>query len=222
AIEDVVRPPRKAEILERYEKEAERIDKQYQRGLMTSEERRGELIEVWTKASNEVAKEMEQALPQENPLWMMIHSGARGNMLQLRQIAAIRGLVANPQGEIIPRPIKASYREGLSVLEYFISTHGARKGLADTALRTADSGYLTRRLGYVSQDVIVREEDCGTDRTIPREIGVENANGTLERHPYAETSVYARPLAHDVVDAEGNVLVKAGTDLNVSVVDKML
>ena len=160
-----------AEILERYEKEAERIDKQYQRGLMTAEERRGELIEIWTKATNEVAKEMETALPQENPLWKMINSGARGNLLQLRQIAAIRGLVANPKGEIIPRPIKACYREGLSVLEYFISTHGARKGLADTALRTADSGYLTRRLVDVSQDVIIREEDCGTDRAIPMQIG---------------------------------------------------
>ena len=108
---------------------------------------------------------------QENPLWKMINSGARGNLLQLRQIAAIRGLVANPKGEIIPRPIKSSFREGLSVLEYFISTHGARKGLADTALRTADSGYLTRRLVDVSQDVIIREEDCGTDRAIPMQVG---------------------------------------------------
>ena len=179
-MEDVIAPPRKREILERYEKEAERIDKQYQRGLMTAEERRGELIEIWTKATNEVAKEMETALPQENPLWKMINSGARGNLLQLRQIAAIRGLVANPKGEIIPRPIKASYREGLSVLEYFISTHGARKGLADTALRTADSGYLTRRLVDVSQDVIIREEDCGTDRAIPMQIG-ERLDGKLRR-----------------------------------------
>ena len=140
---------------------------------MTAEERRGELIEIWTKATNEVAKELETSLPQENPLWRMIHSGARGNLLQLRQIAAIRGLVANPKGEIIPRPIKSSYREGLTVLEYFISTHGARKGLADTALRTADSGYLTRRLVDVSQDVIIREEDCGTDRAIPMPIGAQ-------------------------------------------------
>src|SRR5690606_1340022 len=120
SMEDIVRPPRKQEILERYERDAERIDKQYQRGLMTSEERRGELIEIWTKATNEIARDMENVLPQDNPLWKMINSGARGNMLQLRQIAAIRGLVANPKGEIIPRPIKASYREGLSVLEYFI------------------------------------------------------------------------------------------------------
>src|SRR5450432_1741297 len=105
---------------------------------------------------------MEGNFPKDNPVWMMVNSGARGNMMQVRQIAGMRGLVANPKGEIIPRPIKANFREGLSVLEYFISTHGARKGLADTALRTADSGYLTRRLVDVSQDVIIREDDCGT------------------------------------------------------------
>ena len=107
---------------------------------------------------------MKANFPKTNPIFMMVDSGARGNMMQVRQIAGMRGLVSNPKGEIIPRPIKASYREGLSVLEYFISTHGARKGLADTALRTADSGYLTRRLVDVSQDVIIREEDCGTER----------------------------------------------------------
>ena len=128
---------------------------------------------------------------------MMIHSGARGNMLQLRQIAAIRGLVANPKGEIIPRPIKSSFREGLSVLEYFISTHGARKGLADTALRTADSGYLTRRLVDVSQDVIIREEDCGTDRAIPMPVGERDADGSCVVHEHAETGVHARTLADD-------------------------
>ena len=119
---------------------------------------------MWTKATSEVAKEMEINFPKTNPVYIMVNSGARGNMMQMRQIAGMRGLVANPKGEIIPRPIKANFREGLSVLEYFISTHGARKGLADTALRTADSGYLTRRLVDVSQDVIIREEDCGTDR----------------------------------------------------------
>ena len=107
---------------------------------------------------------MQEAFPKTNPVFMMVNSGARGNWMQVRQIAGMRGLVANPKGEIIPRPIKSNFREGLSVLEYFISTHGARKGLADTALRTADSGYLTRRLVDVSQDVIIREEDCGTDR----------------------------------------------------------
>ena len=195
---DVIGPPRKPEILARYQNEADRIDKQYQRGLMTAEERRGELIEIWTKATNEISKEMETALPQENPLWVMINSGARGNLLQLRQIAAIRGLVANPKGEIIPRPITSSYREGLTVLEYFISTHGARKGLADTALRTADSGYLTRRLVDVSQDVIIREEDCGTDRAIPMQVADREADGTLVVHTHAETGVHARTLADDI------------------------
>ena len=151
AIDDVVTPPNKEEILERYEKDAEKIEKQYQRGLITADERRQELVEVWTKATSEVAKEMEDNFPKTNPVWIMVNSGARGNMMQMRQIAAMRGLVANPKGEIIPRPIKANFREGLSVLEYFISTHGARKGLADTALRTADSGYLTRRLVDVSR-----------------------------------------------------------------------
>jgi DNA-directed RNA polymerase subunit beta' len=230
-IEDVIAPPRKREILDRYEKEAERIDKQYQRGLMTAEERRGELIEIWTKATNEVAKELEAALPQENPLWMMIHSGARGNLLQLRQISAIRGLVANPKGEIIPRPIKASFREGLTVVEYFISTHGARKGLADTALRTADSGYLTRRLVDVSQDVIIREEDCGTDRAIPVQIGqwLEGSPpaagagaSTLIPHEHAETGVHARTLAEDIRDPAGNLVVARGTDLNSILTDKLV
>ncbi|GIF48481.1 DNA-directed RNA polymerase subunit beta' [Asanoa ferruginea] len=221
-MEDVIQPPRKWEILERYEREAERIDKQYQRGLMTAEERRGELIEIWTKATNEVAKEMEVALPQENPLWKMINSGARGNLLQLRQIAAIRGLVANPKGEIIPRPIKASYREGLSVLEYFISTHGARKGLADTALRTADSGYLTRRLVDVSQDVIIREEDCGTDRAITMQVGTNGAEGKLMVHEHAETGVHARTLADDIKGADGSLVVERGADLNSILVDKLV
>jgi len=166
SIEDVVTPPGKADILERYEGDAEKIEKQYSRGVITDDERRQELIEIWTKATAEVAKAMEENFPKTNPVWMMVHSGARGNMMQVRQIAGMRGLVANPKGEIIPRPIKANFREGLTVLEYFISTHGARKGLADTALRTADSGYLTRRLVDVSQDVITRIEDCGTQEYI--------------------------------------------------------
>jgi DNA-directed RNA polymerase subunit beta' len=221
AMGDVIAPPGKTAILERYEKEAERIDKQYQRGLMTAEERRGELIEIWTRATNEVASELENALPQENPLWKMIHSGARGNLLQLRQISAIRGLVANPKGEIIPRPIKASYREGLSVLEYFISSHGARKGLADTALRTADSGYLTRRLVDVSQDVIVREDDCGTDRSIPMPVG-QLADGGLRVHEYAETGAHGRTLAEDAVDGNGKTVVEQGVDLSSILVDRLV
>ena len=180
-IEDVVTPPRKVEILEGYEKKAEKVQTQYETGLITDDERRQELIEIWTQATNEVAREMEANFPKGNPVWMMVHSGARGNMMQVRQIAGMRGLVANPKGEIIPRPIKANFREGLSVLEYFISTHGARKGLADTALRTADSGYLTRRLVDVSQDVIIREDDCGTDRGLVFPIATKAADGTLRK-----------------------------------------
>ncbi len=212
SIEDVVTPPGKAAILERYEGDAEKIEKQYGRGVITDDERRQELIEIWTKATAEVAKEMEANFPKENPVWMMVHSGARGNMMQVRQIAGMRGLVANPKGEIIPRPIKANFREGLTVLEYFISTHGARKGLADTALRTADSGYLTRRLVDVSQDVIIREEDCGTSRGVKMRIGSVNGEGVLVKDAHVETSVYARTLAADV-EKDGALVLAAGADL---------
>ena len=198
AIDDVVTPKSKAEILDRYEKDAEKIEKQYLRGVITEEERRQELVEVWTKATSEVAKEMEANFPKDNPVYIMVNSGARGNMMQMRQIAGMRGLVANPKGEIIPRPIKANFREGLSVLEYFIATHGARKGLADTALRTADSGYLTRRLVDVSQDVIIREEDCGTDRGLTTPIAAPGPDGALIKDANVETSVYARVLAEDI------------------------
>ena len=133
----------KTEILEGYEAKAAKVQTQYERGLITDDERRQELIEIWTQASNQVAKEMETNFPRTNPIYRMVSSGAGGNWMQIRQIAGMRGLMANPKGEIIPRPIKANFREGLTVLEFFISTHGARKGLADTALRTADSGYLT-------------------------------------------------------------------------------
>jgi DNA-directed RNA polymerase subunit beta' len=132
--------------------------------------------------------------------------------MQVRQIAGMRGLVANPKGEIIPRPIKSNFREGLTVLEYFIATHGARKGLADTALRTADSGYLTRRLVDVSQDVIIREEDCGTERGFPLPIAARAKDGSLVRHADVETSVYARTLAEDVI-VDGEIVVAAGADL---------
>ena len=177
SISDVVTPPGKQEILDRYEEKAAKVQGQYERGLITDDERRQELIEIWTQATNEVAKEMEANLPKDNSIYRMVSSGARGNWMQMRQIAGMRGLVANPKGEIIPRPIKANFREGLTVLEFFISTHGARKGLADTALRTADSGYLTRRLVDVAQDVIVREEDCGTERGLVMPIAVETPSG---------------------------------------------
>ena len=198
AIDDVVTPPQKQEILVGAEEAAAKIEQQYERGLLSPGERREELIAVWTEATNKVAEAMQAHFPKRNPVFMMVNSGARGNMMQVRQIAGMRGLVANPKGEIIPRPIKANFREGLTVLEYFISTHGARKGLADTALRTADSGYLTRRLVDVSQDVIIREEDCGTERGFMLAIATENSEGKLIRDAYAETSVWARTLATDV------------------------
>src|SRR5689334_420496 len=159
---NVVSPPDKEQILERYEKQTAEIQGQYDDGYITAEERHEAVTSHWNKATDEVAQAMEDNLDVLNPIFMMANSGARGSFKQIRQLAGMRGLMANPKGEIIERPIKANFMEGLSVLEYFISTHGARKGLADTALRTADSGYLTRRLVDVSQDVIIREENCKT------------------------------------------------------------
>jgi DNA-directed RNA polymerase subunit beta' len=214
SIEDVVTPSEKAAILAEYEGQASKVQKQFERGLVTDDERRQELIEIWTQASNDVAKVMEKNFDRSNPIFMMVDSGASGNMMQIRQVAAMRGLVANPKGDIIPRPIKANFREGLSVLEYFISTHGARKGLADTALRTADSGYLTRRLVDVSQDVIIREDDCGTERGLPKRIGERREDGTVVKHENAETAAYARTSAVEVTHPEsGDKLVGAGEDL---------
>jgi DNA-directed RNA polymerase subunit beta' len=214
AISDVVTPPKKLEILEGYEVKATKVQVQYERGLITDDERRQELIEIWTQATNEVAKEMEANIPATNTIFRMVSSGARGNWMQLRQIAGMRGLVSNPKGEIIPRPIRANFREGLSVLEFFISTHGSRKGLADTALRTADSGYLTRRLVDVSQDVIIREDDCGTDRGLAMPIAAtDERTGNRTMHEDVETSVYARTLAEDVIGPDKDVLAEAGIDL---------
>jgi DNA-directed RNA polymerase subunit beta' len=214
---DVVAPAAKAGLLAEAEEKADKIQKQYDRGLIADSERRQELIEVWTDTTNKVAEAMQENFPTTNPVWMMVNSGARGNMLQIRQIAGMRGLVANPKGEIIPRPIKSNFREGLSVLEYFISTHGARKGLADTALRTADSGYLTRRLVDVSQDVIIREEDCGTDRGITKSI--RKADGSAE--DFLDTTIASRCLAEDVVIA-GKTLFEAGKDIGILDIDDMV
>jgi DNA-directed RNA polymerase subunit beta' len=214
SIEDVVTPSEKPEIMAKFEGQAAKVQQQYERGLITDEERRQELIEIWNTATIDVAKAMEATFEKTNPIYMIVNSGARGNMTQVRQIAGMRGLVANPKGEIIPRPIKANFREGLSVLEYFISTHGARKGLADTALRTADSGYLTRRLVDVSQDVIIREDDCGTERGLNKVIGVRLDDGRVIKDEYVETSAYARNLAVDVEHPEtGEVLAHGGDDI---------
>ncbi len=214
SIDDVTTPSDKATILAEFEDKAAKIQKQFERGLVTDEERRQELIEIWTEASNKVGEAMEKNFDRTNPIYLMVDSGASGNMNQIRQVAAMRGLVANPKGEIIPRPIKSNFREGLTVLEYFIATHGARKGLADTALRTADSGYLTRRLVDVSQDVIIREDDCGTERGLPKVIGVVGDDGVVRKDDNAETAAYARSAASEVVHPKtGEVLVEAAGDL---------
>jgi DNA-directed RNA polymerase subunit beta' len=222
SISDVQTPPNKPEIIAAYEARAAKITKQYERGKVTDEERHQELIQLWNDATAELTAAMEANFTKDNPIFMMVHSGARGNMTQMRQIAAMRGLVANPKGEIISRPIKSNFREGLSVLEYFISTHGGRKGQADTALRTADSGYLTRRLVDVSQDVIIREEDCQTERGLTKVIAAEGKNGKLVAARNVETAVYARTLATDVVTAEGKVLLEAGVDLGDVNIRKLL
>jgi DNA-directed RNA polymerase subunit beta' len=204
SISDVTTPPAKTGLLERFEAEAAKVESQYERGIITDDERRQQEIEIWTDATNQVTKAMQDLMQSEpfNPIDMMVGSGARGNVMQVRQIAGMRGLVANPRGEIIPRPIKSNFREGLSVLEYFISTHGARKGLADTALRTADSGYLTRRLVDVAQELIVREDDCDTGRGI----WVEDVLPGIESWRILETSLLGRCLAEDVTLSDGTVV----------------
>ncbi len=177
---DVVSPPDKEEILEGYEKKAAEIQSQYDEGLLSQEDRKEAVTAQWTQATEDVAQAMEKNLHELNPIFMMANSGARGSFKQIRQLAGMRGLMANPKGEIIERPIKANFMEGLTVLEYFISTHGARKGLADTALRTADSGYLTRRLVDVAQDVIIRQEDCKTKDFI--EMPLRAVDGSLNEN----------------------------------------
>jgi DNA-directed RNA polymerase subunit beta' len=222
SVEDIATPAEKQEILEEYEAKAEKVERNFERGVISSGERREELIDIWTDATSKVDDAIRDAYTPDNTIHMMVHSGARGNWMQIRQLSGMRGLVANPKGETIPRPIKASFREGLSVLEFFISTHGARKGLADTALRTADSGYLTRRLVDVSQDVIIRDTDCGTERGLVLPIGTRNADGTLIVAEDVETSVYARSLAEDVTAADGSTVLTAGTDLGDAEIRRLL
>ena len=220
AVSDIATPSMKPAIMENYEQQAAAIQANFEMGTIGDDERREELIEIWTQATDEVAEAMRDNLSAnggQNTIYRMVTSGARGNWMQVRQIAGIRGLVSNPKGEIMPRPIKSSYREGLSVLEYFIATHGARKGLADTALRTANSGYLTRRLVDVSQDVIVREHDCGTRRGLV--LPLIDEDGGL--HQDVETSIHGRTLAVDVKDEAGNVLAAAGSDVSDELIEKL-
>ncbi len=222
SLSDILTPPNKAQIVAGYEKKAAKITAEFEKGLTTDLERRQELVKIWTEATNEVAEAMRANFPADNTINRMVTSGARGNWLQVRNIAGMRGLVNNPKGEIIPRPIISSYREGLSVAEYFIATHGARKGLADTALRTADSGYLTRRLVDVSQDVIIREDDCGTTKGLDLPIATVDAEGVLTRDPNVENSVFARTLAADAVGTDGTVVAKAGEDVGDVLIDKLV
>ncbi|HEX2054247.1 MAG TPA: DNA-directed RNA polymerase subunit beta' [Actinomycetota bacterium] len=207
-LHDIVTVPSKPKILADHETMAAKVETQYGRGIITDDERRQELIEIWTKATDEVSAAMDATFQQDelNPIYIMWKSGARGNKGNISQLAGMRGLMANPRGEIIPRPIKANFREGLSVLEYFISTHGARKGLADTALRTADSGYLTRRLVDVSQELIVREDDCGTERGIPIQVTVETPTGRVEG-PNTDTRLFGRVSLENII-SEGKPLIR--------------
>ena len=219
SIDDVVTTDEKAAILNKYEEQAAKVETNYRRGVIVDDERRQQEIEIWTNANKEVGDATDRAMNAiaDNPIRMMVDSGARGNSQQIRQIAAMKGLVSNPRGEMIPRPIKSSFREGLSVLEYFISTHGTRKGLGDTALRTADSGYLTRRLVDVAQELIVKEFDCGTTRGM----WIEHvAPDTRAQRAHLETKLWGRVVAEDVTLSDGSV-VESGTMLMMDDVERL-
>ena len=208
SVEDVEVPEAKKEILAEAEKQVEKVRNQYRRGLITDDERYKTVIDIWEKATADVSKAMEENFDDLNPIYMMVKSGARGNMNQLRQIAGMRGLMASTTGKAVEIPIKSCFREGLDALEYFISSHGARKGLSDTALRTADSGYLTRRLVDVSQDIIVREHDCGTDEGLMLE-DIKDGNQVVEK---LEERLEGRYPLHDITDPKtGEVIVDTNT-----------
>jgi DNA-directed RNA polymerase subunit beta' len=208
AVCDAVIPPKKKEIIAQAEKEVDEIREEYMMGLRSDEERYEEILRIWNKATDDVTNELQRNLDRYNPIYMMADSGARGSMSQIRQLAGMRGLIANTSGKTIEIPIRANYREGLNILEYFISSRGARKGLADTALRTADSGYLTRRLVDVSQEVIIREEDCGTTEGLEIFDIKAGENNVIE--PLHERLI-GRFLLDDFCDENGNVLVSKNT-----------
>ena len=209
AVIDAVIPPAKKEILAGAEAKIDLVSRDYRRGLISNDERSRHVIEIWNKATEDVADALKGNLDEFNPIFMMADSGARGSMSQIRQLAGMRGLIANTAGKVIEVPIRANYREGLNVLEYFISSRGARKGLADTALRTADSGYLTRRLVDVAQDVIVREDDCGTEEGLTV-TDIKDGNHILE--PLAER-LEGRYLLHDAVDPNTGEVIWSHEDM---------
>ncbi len=213
SVDDVQTPSNKQEILDRFEIEADKVEGHFRRGIITDGERRQQEVEIWTDATSIIAEEMKKNLQSKrfNPVDMMVGSGARGNWMQVRQIAGMRGLVANPRGDLIPRPIKSNYREGLKMLEYYIATPGARKGLVDTALRTADSGYLTRRLVDVAQEVIINDEDPFADGAKPPTVVIDNVlPDDANTRYYLETRLYSRSLGEDITLTDGRVF-KAGT-----------
>ena len=203
AVCDATIPPQKKDILAKADAEVEEITMEYEYGYISAQEKTKKIISLWTATTDEVTKKLKQNFDRYNPIWMMADSGARGSISQIRQLAGMRGLIANTSGTVIEIPIRANYREGLNILEYFIASRGARKGLADTALRTADSGYLTRRLVDVSQDVIIREEDCGTTDGI-EVYEIKNGNEVVE--PFAERLI-GRYLAEDLRDEAGELIV---------------
>ena len=219
---DVVEPPVKAKILAEYDEKATQVQEDADLGLITAQDRYNELVDLWTECTAKVAQAMRENFPARNQVNRMVSSGARGNWDQIRQISGMRGLVADPKQKLIEQPIKSNYRSGLSVLEYFIATHGARKGLADTALRTADSGYLTRRLVDVSQDVIVREQDCGTRRGLVLPIGSAGEDGQVYKLDIVETTAYGRTLSKDVTDKDGNLVFAKGTDVGDAEIDVLI
>ncbi|MBY6273953.1 MAG: DNA-directed RNA polymerase subunit beta', partial [Bacillaceae bacterium] len=218
-ISDIIVLPQKQEILDEAQKKVDNVQKQFRRGLITEEERYDRVISIWSQAKDKIQGKLMETLDRLNPIYMMSDSGARGNASNFTQLAGMRGLMANPAGRIIELPIKSSFREGLSVLEYFISTHGARKGLADTALKTADSGYLTRRLVDVAQDVIVREEDCGTDRGLL----VRELNDGTEVIETLEERVIGR-FAHKTVKhpETGEILVRRNQMITEEIAEKIV
>ncbi|AJD32103.1 MULTISPECIES: DNA-directed RNA polymerase subunit beta' [Clostridium] len=215
---DMVVPESKRELLENTEKQVEKIQKMYRRGFISEEERYEKVIDLWTKTTEDVANALMESLDSFNPIYMMADSGARGSKSQIKQLAGMRGLMANPSGKILELPIKASFREGLDVLEYFISTHGARKGNADTALKTADSGYLTRRLVDVSQDVIVRQEDCGTEEGY--EVSeIKEGNEVIE--PLVERLSGRYPSEDIIHPTTGEIIVKRNTYMDEDIAQKV-
>ena len=219
SVADVKVPDSKKDILAEADKQVEKVRNQYRRGLITDDERYQSVVNIWEKATNDVSKAMEENFDDLNPIYMMVKSGARGNMNQLRQIAGMRGLMASTTGKAVEIPIKSCFREGLDALEYFISSHGARKGLSDTALRTADSGYLTRRLVDVSQDIIVREHDCGTVDGLTIE-DIKDGNQIVEG--LAERLEGRYPL-NDILDPQTNeVIVDTNTMINKDIAKRIV